>query len=89
MWWVQHVGLQDTEFPACEILEPTWGPGVAEPLGAKRPQDLRGDSHVHTWAARQDSPVLCPGQDPWKGLHWEPQGTKVKSTAHRRDEGTD
>lgn len=54
---------------------------MAEPLLAK----------THTlWApCQEDSPTLCPEQDPWKGLAGSPQGSEVKSAVHRRGEGTD
>lgn len=40
------------------------------------------------WATCQrESPVLCPGQDPRKGLDKECQEAEVKSAANRRDEG--
>ena len=54
---------------------------MAEPLPAK----------THTlWApCQEDSPTLCPEQDPWEGLAGSAQGSEVKSAVHRRGEETD
>lgn len=70
-----------TELSSHEILRPACGPEMAEPLPAK----------THTlWApCQEDSPTLCPEQDPWKGLAGSAQGSEVKSAVHRRGEETD
>lgn len=71
----------DTELSSHEILRLACGPEMAEPLLAK----------THTlWApCQEDSPTLCPEQDPRKGLAGSAQGSEVKSTVQRRGEDTD
>lgn len=73
---------------ACEISLPTCGPAMSEPLQANTRRAETVTLEDTLWATHQrGSPVLCPGQDPRKGLDQELQGAEVKSASHRRNKG--